>query len=95
MWPLPKGSGTGLWLQSCGFKSRRSPRGVGVLGVLTALAMRMTDRFDADTLHQVLKWDFSSNGRAPALQAGDIGSSPIGSTKLVSGLVANAVLAAV
>lgn len=26
--------------------------GVGVLGVLTALAMRNADRFDADTLHQ-------------------------------------------
>lgn len=29
-----------------------SKRGVGVLGVLTAFAMRNTDRFDAGTLHQ-------------------------------------------
>ncbi len=90
-----KGSGTGLWLQSCGFESRRSPGGVGVLGVLTVFAMRRPDRFDAGTLHQVLKRDLSSYGRASALQAGEIGSTPIGSTKLVSGLVADGVLAAV
>jgi hypothetical protein len=70
-------------------------RGVGVLGVLTAFAMRKPDRFDAGTLHQFLKWDLSSYGRASALQAGEIGSTPLGSTKLVSGLVADAVSAAV
>lgn len=39
--------------------------------------------------------DLSSYGRAPALQAGEIGSTPIGSTNLASGLVADAVSAAV
>ncbi len=67
--------------------------GVGVLGVLTAFAMRNADRFDAGTLHQVFKRDLSSYGRAPALQAGEIGSTPIGSTKFATGLVADAVSA--
>jgi hypothetical protein len=71
-----------------------SKRGVGVLGVLTAFATRNADRFDAGTLHQFSR-DLSSYGRAPALQAGEIGSTPIGSTKLASGLVADAVSAAV
>ena len=84
-------SGRRTGMSGCG----ASERGVGVLGVLTAFAMRNADRFDAGTLHQVLKRDLSSYGRAPALQAGEIGSTPIGSTNLVSGLVADAVSAPV